>query len=217
MTDKLLDLLHIPNDKGNYNQITKTIKPIFMEHYVYIFESDNVNEIFHSLVKDDYTKFVKNLLNFSKASEFDELINSSCFKSIIKVIKRIILFNEFHDPPLNIKIAYRDIKETIIRNFKSTDCICIDGLVKDNKNYIILLNPPILKNGYSYQGLKPIVMQISLEQDVLNQNIEKYLDSKYIRENDNQITNNLVTLNNTKPKHFSKLNKSEKILKYIHL
>ena len=57
----------------------------------------------------------------------------------------------------NFKLVYKlyekrldinNLEQVELKSFFSSDCMCIDGLIKENKLYIVLLNPPLLKNNY---------------------------------------------------------------------
>jgi hypothetical protein len=158
-TNQILSLLNVPSDKNNYKQIESCLKTIYQEYFTFIFENEKNSESFFTNVKKKFENFVHNdLENFDKEDEFEDMITSKSFKEMIVIIKKILLYIEFHDPPLKLKIDSFRERKIEIKKFKNSECICVEGLVKENKNCMILLYPPVLKNGFVYQGLKPIVI-----------------------------------------------------------
>jgi hypothetical protein len=163
-TIDILKYFEIPNDKHNLNQIEKYLKPIFQECYTYIFESSTDAEIFLQKVLEKYKLYIQeHFIEFDRIDEIYDVFKTKYFKDLIAIIKKILLFINFHDPKLNLKLDKHSNRKMEIKNLKSSDCICVDGYIKDNKNCIIYLSPPTLKNGYAYQGLKPIVLVYNKE------------------------------------------------------
>jgi hypothetical protein len=175
---QIMGILYIEDEKNNSQVIEKLLKPILMEFFVNIFESEKYSQKFFTKVTESFGYFVNDIDNFTRNSEFDELVRSCSFKNLINKIKRIILFAEFHDPSLNIKIDILEDNNVELRTFKASECICIDGLVKDNKNYLVLLSPPLLKNGYPYQGLKPMVIMYDIKLDEIRNALDAYINDK---------------------------------------
>lgn len=174
LTNKIMKILEIKNINKSYSFIEKNIKPIILEYYEDIFENENKSDYFYQKIKEDYASFVnktflnqelkesktkiKSIMKSEKTDELNELIRSNYIKDFLKTIKKIFLFVEFHEPQLSLKIESFDKRKPQVRELKQNDCILADGYIKDIKNCLILLDPPLLKNGYPYSGLKPIAL-----------------------------------------------------------
>ena len=198
----IMESLNITNEKNNYLVVFNLIKPLLMEYYSYIFESENVIDNFIKIIKEKYTLFIQNLNFFQKDLEYNELITSTSFFNLVKILKKIIIYSEFHDPSLIIRLDINNLEQVELKSFFSSDCMCIDGLIKENKLYIVLLNPPLLKNNYVYQGFKPIVMNCNMTKEELYKNLTETLNLKEICLTTTSLSNN-------------NYNKIDKILKYL--
>jgi hypothetical protein len=181
---KLMNTLSIENDK--FQQFEKFTKPMLMEFFSNIFENDIFSENFLKTICQKYKLYVnREIEHFTRQAEFDDMLKSTSFKNLISNVKRIILFTEFHEPSLTIKIDILDDKNVELRCFKPNECVCIDGLVKENKNYLVILSPPLLKNGYPYQGLKPAVIMYDVKPEEIKGALGNYIHGqpKFLTEN----------------------------------
>jgi len=173
LINQILIILNIPKEKNNEKIIENRMKTIFQEFFNKIFETEKCSENFLVNISKKYKEFVRNQLkDFKKHDEFEDMIKSKSFRNMISLIKKILLYIEFHDPPLIFKIdSFKERKIESIK-FKNLDCICVEGFIKDEKNCLILLNPPMMKNGFIYNGLKPVVITYDAksahENDTLN-------------------------------------------------
>jgi hypothetical protein len=191
---QIMGILYIEDEKNNSQVIEKLLKPILMEFFVNIFESEKYSQKFFTKIVERYTYFVKEIEHFNnRQGEFEDLIKSSSFKNLIAKVKRIIVFAEFHDPTLHIKIDILEDNNVELRTFKSTECICIDGLVKENKNYLVLLSPPLLKNCYPYQGLKPVVIMYDIKPEEIRTILGTYISEKpkFLTENQGETSEDM--------------------------
>lgn len=174
LTNKIMKILEIKNINKSYSFIEKNIKPIILEYYEDIFENESKSDFFYQKIKEDYGKFInENFLNeeinennfkirevmkTDKTDELRELVRSNYIKDFLRTVKKIFLFVEFHEPQLSLKLEPFEKRKLIVRQMKQSDCVLPDGYIKDVKNCLILLDPPLLKNGYPYSGLKPIAL-----------------------------------------------------------
>jgi len=215
-----MKILEIKNINKSYNFIEKNIKPIILEYYDDIFENENKSDNYYQKIKGEYCKFIKDnllseenenikeirkIMKIDKTDELNELIKSSYIKEFLKILKKIFLFVEFHEPQLNLKLDKISVRKPIIKQMKQIDCILADGYIKDLKNCLILIDPPLLKNGYPYSGLKPIAIIVPdnancneiinsenrSEKNKKNLNISLSNHNNNLSENNNDINNNL--------------------------
>lgn len=170
-----MKMLEIKNINKSYSFIEKNIKPIILEYYEDIFENEIKSDFFYQKIKEDYAKFInenflneenkencnkklRQLMKIDKTDELRELLRSKYVKDFLKTVKKIFLFIEFHEPQLSLKLESFEKRMLVVKEMKQTDCVLADGYIKDVKNTLILLDPPLLKNGYPYSGLKPIAL-----------------------------------------------------------
>lgn len=160
-----------PKKSNNKNKVME--KASSSLSYLLKFFRPLIEEFFENIFYDEeeinlYSNNIKDLLlqNVLKQTEVDEslledlkyCLNSDYFKTFVNVMKKISLYCEMHEPPLKFEIDNIENRKPIIKFFKNSDIICVDGLPKENKLCLVLVEPPILKNNYYYMSLKPIVI-----------------------------------------------------------
>jgi len=198
LTTKVMKFFEIKNISKSYSFIEKNIKPIILEYYDDIFENDSKSDSFYQRIRDEYARFVsdnflglenctnkniRELIKADKTNELKELIENSYIKDFLKVVKKIFLFVEFHEPQLNLKLDSFKQRQPNFKSLKQGECILVDGYFKEVKNCLILFEPPLLKNGYPYSGLKPIALichdnvNLNFNTDKKNDNSESFLVS----------------------------------------
>lgn len=218
--------LNIPtNDKKFINDIEKISRPLIKEHlnkifidtenkpfidkFIYLFQNSiNNNNIFNCIKKD------KDLL--------EQIIKGEEFNQMTKKIKDIMLYTKFNDQQLFFKIEpdikKRNVEKLIINNINEKKKYLI---INDNNliNYpaIVILNPPVMKNGFPLNNdFKTIVMLINdnnfinkdLKTNIIDRAYKIYANSFTIMDNDKKKSNNkenkyLNTLNIYKDKTLS--------------
>jgi hypothetical protein len=190
MIHKILEFLQIQNNPNNVKYIENVTKPIFQEYFTQIFESESKSSEFYSIIKLKFEDYMYNdIKTFEKENEFEDMVESRSFKNIITNIKKMLLFIHFHDPPLKFEIDEHKIRKSDVKVLKTADCLCVEGFIKDNKSCLILVSPPLLKNGYAYQGLKPIVI-------AYNSNSEEIMLQPSKGKEDEGIINTILPGNN---------------------
>ena len=175
-----------PLIKENLNKIfIQTESKPFFEKFIYLFQSSlKNNNIFNYIQKD------KEIL--------EQIIHSEELAQMIKKIKEILLYTKFNDQKLYFKIEpdirKRNIEKININNINDKKKYLI---INDNNliNFpaIVILNPPVMKNGFPLNNnFKPILM-------ILNDNYNNDSKINYINK-PYQIYANSFTIfdNNTK-------------------
>ena len=197
--EKLSASLGISNDKKFICDIEKTSRPLIKEH---------LNKIFISTEEKPFiNKFIilyKNSLNLKFGEiEIEQIVNSDDFFQMIKKIKDILLYTKFNEPPLKFDIE-KNIKNRkcekifINKEINRKEYLIINDNGLQNINATIILNSPVMKNGFSINNdLKTIVM--------IDQNEDNYNTLHLCEGNDNidYIYNNYIHTN------LNKRNKNE--------
>ena len=153
--EKVCLSLNIPvNDKKFINDIEKISRPLIKEHLNKIFidtESQTFIEKFIHLFQNS----LKNNNIVQKDNDtIKQIIQSEEFIQITKKIKDILLYTKFNDQQLYFKIE-PDIKK------RKVEKIIINNNINDKNKYliinnnnllncpgIVILNPPVMKNGF---------------------------------------------------------------------
>ena len=167
--EKVCLSLNIPvNDKKFINDIEKISRPLIKEHLNKIFidtESQTFIEKFIHLFQNS----LKNNNIVQKDNDtIKQIIQSEEFIQITKKIKDILLYTKFNDQQLYFKIE-PDIKK------RKVEKIIINNNINDKNKYliinnnnllncpgIVILNPPVMKNGFPLNNdFKIIIMLIN--------------------------------------------------------
>jgi hypothetical protein len=157
IVDSVVKILHLNKETFKYLEIS--LRGVFQEYFIQIFENEERREEFFRKTKKSFTDFIdQKFPDLGKVDEVDDLISGRSFKELIGIIKKILLYIDFHEPPLKLKLERCEERKIEIKKFKNSDCVCVEGIIKDAKNCLILLHPPLLKNGFAFQGLKPVVI-----------------------------------------------------------
>ena len=153
--------MNLTQDKNlNKTQIENTLKPIFKENYQFVFDSEKISEIIFTKLKQRFEEFFKEYFNNSeKKDEFEDLINSRSFKNAVSNLKKIVFYLKFNGEQIQFKIENINERKKEIKFLNKNECICVQGFLKNPKNCLVLLSPPLMKNGYPYQNLKPVVIE----------------------------------------------------------
>ena len=184
--EKISLSLNIPiKDKKFIYDIEKISRPLIKEHLNTIF-IDTENRPFI----DNFIYLFKNSLktnNFFMSNKKDmdtieQIINSEEFTQMAKKIKDILLYTKFNDQKLYFKIEpdinKRNVEKIILKslNDKKKYLIINDNNL-NNCQGIVIINPPVMKNGFPLNNdFKTIIMLLNENNYVNNNNeIEKNL------------------------------------------
>jgi hypothetical protein len=185
LVDSIVKILHLNRETYKYLEIS--LKAVFQEYFIQIFENEDRREEFFQKTKKNFADFIdQNFPNIEKADEIEDLLSSRSFKEVISIIKKILLYIDFHEPPLKLKLENFKERKIEIKKFKNSDCVCVEGIIKEVKNCLILLHPPMLKTGFAFQGLKPVVIVYEgadcKEDDIDNYTVRENLIEKLNKE-----------------------------------
>ena len=161
--EKICLNLKIPFNKNNLPNIFKHFKGLIEEFFENIFHDPDELEPYLDTLKQSILQKInlyKTKVDFDDqvVEDVNSALNSKYFKEFVSVMKKIILYCEMHEPQLSFKILEFENRLPEIRNFKPNEILCVDGLPRENKPCLILIDPPSLKSNYAYMGLKPIVV-----------------------------------------------------------
>ena len=207
--------LNIPaNDKKFINDIEKISRPLIKEHLSKIF-IDTENKPFTDKFIYLYTKSLNNnyIINFTKKDKdlIEEIIKGEEFIQMSRKIKDILLYTKFNDQQLYFKIEpdinKRNIEKLIISNInEKKKYLIINDNNLINSPAIVILNQPVMKNGFPLNNdFKSIIMlinennykNIDIKTNIIDHAYKIYANSFTIIEND-KINNNINKSNDEK-------------------
>ena len=107
---------------------------------------------------------VQNLVNiykdFTLKEELSKDIDNKVFKNLIEAMYKLCIYMILHDPILTLNIEEYTKRELNYYFHSKSDYINIEGFGKNDPS-LVILNPPMLKNKFPYQGIKPAVYIIT--------------------------------------------------------
>ena len=155
----------------------------------------NNNDINNNSYTDgDINNNVKNIENIKI---LENKIKGKNFDGIIKNFFTICLYMLLHEPPLNFNIENYSKRKLTYYFYNKKDYINVEGFGYDKSPCILILQPPLLKNKYPFNGLKPAVYILSdslINKEIINQCEinEKNKDGENKKENNENYNNKII-------------------------
>ena len=228
---------------NNNSMIIKDIEAQFKnfvkEHLDEIFKDLETNNFIHEYKRQIKDIFIEKILYKKDKDYRDKMANILCeileqneFNEMLKDINDLILILNYNEPSLFLNIESNIInrKVKLVKIHNKNNYIIPNDTCDKNKDltYIVILNPPQLKNGiYYFSNLKKIIMpfnskssdfSITLEKEETNDDIisndntnELYNNDEELKMNSNINKNRLINCFSQKNKNLLEINKQEVI------
>ena len=149
---------------------------------------------------DEILNRIKSKLNevMLKYKNFDEKlsrglksdIDSKSFKSLSHMIFKLCIYMLLHEPQLSLSIQPYEKRELSYNYYSKTDHLNIEGFGNDLSACITILSPPMLRNYFPFQGIKPSVYIIPNPDDEIIKSCEKNKITKKIGAQENTSSHN---------------------------
>ena len=153
---KCLNLEKKSTDKKN--RIYSKFLPFFQENFNDIFL--NVDSSLNTL----HNKLI-NTLNEYPNNNFKNILQKNIkekyFDNLIKSFFKICIYMLLHDPILTFDLVKLSKRKLIYCFYNKNNFINVEGFGNDKSPCIIILPPPLIKNKFPFNGLKPAVYIIS--------------------------------------------------------
>ena len=138
-----------------------------------------------------------NAKNIENIKILENKIKGKNFDGIIKNFFTICLYMLLHEPPLNFNIEKYSKRKLIYYFYNKKDYINVEGFGYDKSPCILILQPPLLKNKYPFNGLKPAVYILSdslINKEIINQCEinEKNKEEENKKENNENYNNKII-------------------------
>ncbi len=130
---------------------------LFQDNFNLIFTL--TNEIYETIINSLKIQ-VNNYKEFELKNDLEKDIDNKVFKNLIEAEFKLCIYMILHDPILTFNIEKYDKRELNYFYNNKLEHIVIEGFGKNDPS-LVILNPPLLKNKFAYQGIKPAVYIIS--------------------------------------------------------
>ena len=214
--EKVSISLNIPvHDKKFICDIEKVSRPLIKENLNKIF-IDTENMPFINKFKYLYQNTLKNnnIFNYCKndKDKITQIIDGEEFIQMIKKIKDILLYTKFNDQQLFFKIEpdikKRNIEKIFIKNNNDKKkYLIINDNNLNNISGVVILNPPVMKNGFQLNNdFKSIIMLLNENRHI---NFNKNDLNTFLNENKYEIYTNSFTIYDKNMKMINRKNDSK--------
>jgi len=155
--------------------------------------------------------------NISKLNNLDNIkileakIKGKNFEGIMKSFFNICLYMLLHEPTLNFNIEKYSQRKLLYYFYNKNDFMNIEGFGDERTPCILILQPPLLKNKYPFNGLKPVVYilsDVTINKEIIKQceiNEKKLKEENNVNDINNEDTNNnkkIINLNKSNETRF---------------
>ena len=190
-----IQILSPGSEKINKKDLNNVLKNFLRQNLRTIFlegKENNKNE-FESVINNYSIYFDNNICQnkYNKLyKDYQNMVSNQKFYDLIKLIKTIMIYIKFNDTDLILELKDNSNRNINIEQFNNKEIIIINSKNKNEKiSGILILKPPLLKNGYSLRtNLLPLVLEIKNQKlKNLKEEIEEYEKEKiiYIDNRDN--------------------------------
>ena len=167
--NKLLKILNIPINNVSFERYIPKFRNLFQDNFTLIFTlTDDIYDSIISKLKEKVS-FYK---DFDLKQELDRDIDNKVFKKLIEAEFKLCIYMILHEPILTLNIEKYEKRELNYFFYNKNEHINIEGFGK-NDPCLIILNPPMLKNKFAYQGIKPAVYIITNPDEKINEICQK--------------------------------------------
>lgn len=151
--NKVFSLFHIPNEKCVLTEILPKFRFLLQEYFTFIFKLDLDENII-----DNVTRLVIDCIQQEFTYQYDislleKDLKSEYYKEFVKDSFKISLYMMLHEPIL----SFDSTVSIEFSRFKKGVMTPIEGFIKDKSVCCVVLNPPLLKGKFIYQGILPVV------------------------------------------------------------
>lgn len=200
---EIIRVMGIKNNSMNIKDIGTQFKNFIKEHLNEIFKDLEANNFINeykekikNIFKDNILKEKNNITNKDELIKiFSEILEQSDFNEIIKDINNLVLIAQYNEPSLlfNIEPNIKNRKIRLIKIKNKKNYIIPNDNTNKNIYYLIILNPPEIKNGiYYFNDLKQILMPITSNYSDNSKIIKEEEEIIDISNNDNNTSNNNI-------------------------
>ena len=176
--DKISSILKTLNiEEKHPEKFLSRFRTFFQEYFISIFSF--TDEILNQ-IKNKLNKIIlsyKNLdENFCEALKKD--IESKSFRNLSQIVFKLCIYMLLHEPQLSLNIQPYEKREFSYNFFNKNEYLNIEGFGNEQSACIIILFPPMLRNFFPFQGIKPSVYIIPDPNEEIMKSCEKNRNMK---------------------------------------
>ena len=160
---------------------------------------------------------ISKLNNVENIKILEAKIKGKNFEGIMKSFFNICLYMLLHEPTLNFNIEKYSQRKLLYYFYNKNDFINIEGFGDERTPCILILQPPLLKNKYPFNGLKPavyILSDVTINKEIIKLceiNEKKLKEENNINDINNQDANNNKKINNLNKSNETRVKEKKKI------
>ncbi len=146
-------------------------RSLFQDYFQAIF---TFTDEFFLEVRNEVSRCINNYKDCSRLDDIKQDINSNYFKFFINCLFRLSIYMLLHDPLIKLNIKDYEERRTEYYYFNKNTFLTIEGFGKDKTPCSLILSPPLFRNNFIFQGIKPAVYCLSnVGEEVIQQCEEK--------------------------------------------
>ena len=147
---------------------------------------------------------ISKLNNIENIKILESKIKGKTFEGIMKRFFNICLYMLLHEPALNFNIEKYSQRKLLYYFYNKNDFMNVEGFGDESTPCILILQPPLLKNKYPFNGLKPavyILSDVTINKEIIKQceiNEKKLKEENNVNDMNNDEANNnkkIINLN----------------------
>ena len=160
---------------------------------------------------------ISKLNNVENIKILEAKIKGKNFEGIMKSFFNICLYMLLHEPILNFNIEKYSQRKLLYYFYNKNDFINVEGFGDERTPCILILQPPLLKNKYPFNGLKPavyILSDVTINKEIIKLceiNEKKLKEENNVNDINNQDANNNKKINNLNKSNETRVKAKKKI------
>ena len=192
--NKLKSILEILNLKDNStDNFLNRFRSLFQDYFqvIFVFSEDFLN-----LVKNDVLICIEKYKDCERKNDMKKDINSKYYDILIQSLFKLSIYMLLHDPLINLNVEDYETRKIEYHYFNKNSFLSVEGFGKDRTPCAVILNPPIFKNKFIFQGIKPAIYCLSseinehvIQECELNDKVKIHNNEKNLDKDFNPLTN----------------------------
>ena len=214
--NSILDCLNIKNTSNEQmNKIISKFLPFFQEH---LFEIFNVSNEIESNIKTELLNIASTYKIKIDIQQLSDEINKDQFKMLLSSFFSVSLYMLLHDPILTLSISPYQQRTNEYMYYSKKDMIIIEGFPNESTPCMLILPPPMLRNKFPFNGMKPAYYALNdSDQSILNECERKKKEATTSKSTantpiENKISNDYIAIENSSKSGAKALNNNKGFL-----
>ena len=205
--DKISSILKTLNIDEKPEKFLTRFRTFFQEYFAMIF---SFTDIILNKIKVKLNEVVMKYKDFDEkyCEGLKKDIDSKSFKNLSQMVFKLCIYMLLHEPQLSLNIQPYEKRVFSYNYFNKNEYLNIEGFGNEQSACIIILYPPMLRNYFPFQGIKPSVYIIPCPDEEImkscekNKNVKKLskvnieADLSPVKIENNSVLSQVIELNN---------------------